>query len=174
MSVWPSLLRPRPRILSSPEISTSQMLLLPHGPPVPRFHRCKSSRRGGLSIRRTARALAPERGHVEATARRQESVHARASGRRCAVAPPHTRNCAGPACIHTHTMVSKRTTEPTPTPRLTTQRRKERAMTERIRTCTSQYPPPCTLHQRRTRLGARARRAYARTRCGRRSRGRRA
>ena len=100
MTVWPSLLRPRLRILSSPEISTSQMLLLPHGPLVPPFHRCKSPRRGGRSIRRTARARAPERGHVGATARRQESVPARASGRPRTVAPPHTRNCADPACIH--------------------------------------------------------------------------
>lgn len=98
MTIWPSLLRLRLRILLSPEISTSQMLLLLHGPLVPHFRRCKSPRRGGRSIRRTARARAPEHGHVGATARRQESVLAQASGRLRAVAPPHTRNCADPAC----------------------------------------------------------------------------
>jgi len=91
------LLRLRSRILSIPEISISQMFILPLCLSALRLHRCKLPRRDDRSIRRTTRARAPGHGHVGATVQRQESALVRASGLRHAVAPPHTRNCAGPA-----------------------------------------------------------------------------
>jgi hypothetical protein len=135
------------------------MLLLPHGPSAPHFHRCKLQPQDDRSIRRTTRAPAPEHGHVGATVRRQEFDLARASGLQHAVAPPHTRNYVDPACTHV-LIVSKRT--------MTNDRgqmpAEECMMRVRLRTCTSRYPPRCTRRQRRTCQSARARRVCARTR----------